>query len=56
MTLDTPRGPITKFLKKMLEKMREKWGGGNSFFPTLVFDSKTRSQFRPAFKKSERNF
>ena len=53
MTLDTPHGPIIKFLKKC-PKMREK-GWGNYFFPTLVFDSKTRSQFRPACKKSERN-
>ena len=50
MTLDTPHGPITKFLKKC-----PKNEGENYFFPTLVFDSKTRSQFRPACKKIERN-
>ena len=42
MALDTPHGPNTN-------------EGENYFFPTLVFDSKTRSQFRPACKKSERN-
>jgi len=45
-------------MNKVFEKMPEKCGkneGGIYFFPTLVFDSKTRSQFRPACKKSERN-
>ena len=32
MTLDTPHGPITKFLKKNAWKMRGKWGG-KLFFP-----------------------
>ena len=53
MTLDTPHGPI-----KVFEKMPKKCGeneGENYFFPTLVFNSKTRSQFRSACKKSERN-
>ena len=54
MTLDTSHGPITKFLKKMTGKMREK-SRGKLFSPTLVFDSKTRSQFSSACKKSERN-
>ena len=43
---------------KVFEKMLEKGGkneGENYFSPTLVFNSKTRSQFRPACKKSERN-
>ena len=34
--------------------MPEKCGkneGENHFFPTLVFDSKTRSQFKPSCKK-----
>ena len=47
MTLDTSYGPITKFLKKCPRENE----GENYFFPTLVFDSKTRSQFRPACKK-----
>ena len=48
--LDTTLWPITKFLKlskkcgKNIEKI---------IFPT--FDSKTRSQFKSACKKSERN-
>ena len=53
MTLDTPHGPITKFKKKP-EKC-EKNEGENYLFSNLVFDSKTRSQFRPVCKKSERN-
>ena len=32
-----------------------KMRGGNYFLPTLVFDSETRWQFWPAWKKSERN-
>ena len=43
---------------KVFEKMLQKCGKNereNYFFSTLVFDSKTRSQFRPACKKSERN-
>ena len=42
---------------KVFEKMQEKCGkseGENYSFPTLVF-SKTRSQFRSACKKTERN-
>jgi len=42
----------------VFEKMSEKCGkneGEKYFSPTLVFDSKTRSQFRLACKKSERN-
>ena len=38
---------------KVFEKISQKCGkneGENYFFPTLVFDSKTRSQFRPACK------
>ena len=54
MTLDTPHGPITKFFEKMPEKCGKN-EGVNYFFSTLVFDSKTISQFRPACKKSERN-
>ena len=56
MTLDNRHSTWT--FHKVFEKMPEKCGkkeGGNNFFPTLVFDSKTRSQFRPACKKSERN-
>ena len=44
MTLDTPHGPITKFLKKCPKN------AGNYFFPNLVFDSETKSQFRSAAK------
>ena len=54
MTLDTPHGQITKFLKEC-PKNEGKMRGKIIFFPTLVFDSKTRSKFRPACKKSERN-
>ena len=54
MSLDTPHGPITKVLKKMTGKCGKNQGE-KYFFPTLVFDSKTRSQFRPSCKKSERN-
>ena len=54
MTLNTPHGPNAKFLKKMTGKCRKN-EGENYFFPTLVFDSKTRSHFRYACKKSERN-
>ena len=46
MILDTPHEPITEFLKKCPKnagKMK-----GKIIFPILVFDSKTRSQFRPA--------
>ena len=50
MTLDTPQGPITKFLKRCQKNERK-----NYFSPTLVLDSKTRSKFRPACKISERN-
>ena len=49
MTLDTSHGPITKFLKKC-----PKNEGENYFFPTLVLDSKTRSQ-NAKCKKSKRN-
>ena len=52
MTLDTPHGPNTKFLKKCLKnagKIKEK------IFPPLWFlIKKTRSQFSPACQKSER--
>ena len=51
MTLDTPHRPFTVF-----EKMPKKCGknkGENYFLPTLVFDSKTRSQFRPACKNQK---
>ena len=51
VSLDTTLGPITKFLKNV-QKMREKTGE-NYFSHILLFDSKTRSQFRPACKKSE---
>ena len=44
MSLDTPHEPTTNFFEKVPEKC-----GKNDF------DSKTRSQFRPACKKSERN-
>ena len=54
MVLDTPHGQITKFLKEC-PKNEGKMRGKIIFFPTLVFDSKTRSKFRPACKKSERN-
>ena len=50
MTLDTSHGPITKFLKKCPKNAGKMRGGGNNFFSTVVFDSKTRSQFRPACK------
>ena len=33
MTLDTPRGPITKFLKKMLEKCGKNGVGEITFSP-----------------------
>ena len=54
MTLDTPHGPNAKFLKKMTGKCGKNQGK-NYFSHTLGFDSKTRSQFRSACKKSERN-
>ena len=50
MTLDTPHGPFTKILKKWPKKFRKN-EGGYVFFPILVFDSKTKIQFRPACKK-----
>ena len=51
--IDTPHGPNAKFLKTVPGKCGKH--GGKFFFPSLVFDSKTRSQFRPECKKSERN-
>jgi len=53
VSLDTTLGPITKFLKNV-QKMREKYRK-NYFSYILLFDSKTRSQFKSACKKSERN-
>ena len=47
-----PTWTYHKVFGKNALKMREKWGG-KLFFPTLMYDS--RSQFRPACKKSERN-
>ena len=38
MTLDTPHGPITKFLKKCPKKCGKN-EGENYFFPTLAFGS-----------------
>jgi len=52
MTLDTPHGPNAKFLKQMTGKCGKNQGK-NYFSPTWGFDSKSRSQFRPACKKSE---
>ena len=52
VSLDTPHEPITKFLKNV-QKMREKYRN-NYFSYILLFDTKTRSQFRSACKKSER--
>ena len=53
VSLDTTLGPITKFLKNVQKcgKNIEK----NYFSYILLFDSKTRSQFKSACKKSERN-
>ena len=53
VSLDTTLGPITKFLKNV-QKMREKYRK-NYFSYILLFDSKTRSQFKSACKKSETN-
>ena len=55
--IDDFRHPTWTYYK-VFEKMPEKCGKNlrkNFFFSTLVFDSKTISQFRPACKKSERN-
>ena len=53
VSLDTTLGPITKFVKNV-QKMREKYRK-NYFSYIVMFDSKTRSQFKSACKKSERN-
>ena len=57
VSLETTLGPITKFLKvfeKCPKKMEEKYRK-NYFSFILLFDSKTRSQFKSAAKNSERN-
>ena len=52
VSLDTTLGPITKFLKNV-RKMREKCRK-NYFSYILLFATKTRSQFRSACKKKQR--
>ena len=53
MTLETQLGPITKFLKKC-PKNAGKMKGKIIFPPFWYLIQKTRSQFSPACKKSER--